>query len=542
MLCNVDTTHKIFMNSNGNSFMQTTMVSLELKSTVVVEVYFFYTDGKMNVDQIRANGDKHLKFFAINQMEDTIVALANKNTHYGCKIVVKYGHKVDPARVRGLHVWCEAADNQGVPTRPLTIEFETGMTEVTEYFTEAMPVDRTKDGCRWLLASLRANIEKGDILDKVNNLSDLMRLKFQMLSNDQYEKRDHATAVYDDYATTGSSDWNEEIKVLLWKPKFVSVKGQSRGKETSGENKIYRQNANEAAILKGDSGNRGTKSVYGYKSASMVVELFVRMMTTSSEALQPGVDVKLHNGQVVSNEDFGDQMFIDIDNPEPKKQKVGPQVKSDIIDELTLLADISKLDIKPEDTGVLTGFNMGIDRLKSAQLVKPVKPVDNSMSNFDLAKCSCIDLLKKAKVDNDEQRIITLSHTYEDIHNFAICGVDCEEFALEVTVKQHADKHDEEGQRIENVVTDARSRTYTVDPGQLIKVTVKNWGKDMMSFIPVYFSVDGDEDYEERVFLKSGEDNELYPLQKVLGEADDGWILKTEEGKTFLKLIFKLEQ
>ena len=179
---NVATTSKIFTKPNGTSFMETTMVSDELNSTVVLEISFFYTNGKTNVDKIREMGDERLKFFDMNMMDDTIVALADKNTHYGCKIVAKHGQKVDPTKVRGLRVWCEPAHNDGDPTRPLTLEFNTGETEVEAYFTEALPADVTQDGHRWLLASLKANILRGDILDKVNELSGLMRLKFQMMS------------------------------------------------------------------------------------------------------------------------------------------------------------------------------------------------------------------------------------------------------------------------------------------------------------------------------------------------------------------------
>ena len=135
----------LFTKANGTSFMETTMVSDELNSTVVLEISFFYTNGKTGVDKIREMGDKHLKFFDMDTMDTTIVALADKNTHYGCKIVAKHGQKVDPTKVRGLRVWCEPARND-TPTRPLILEFATGATECVAYFTEALPADASQDG------------------------------------------------------------------------------------------------------------------------------------------------------------------------------------------------------------------------------------------------------------------------------------------------------------------------------------------------------------------------------------------------------------
>ena len=175
MDCKVDTTSKFFTKPNGTAYMETTMVSKELNSTVGLEISFFYTDGKTGVDTIREMGDKHLKFFDMNTMDTTIVALADKNTHYGCKIVAKHGQKVDPTKVRGLRVWCEPAQNDGPPTQPLLLEFATGASECEIYFTEAL------NGYRWFLASLKANILRGDILDKFGDLSGLMRLNFQMM-------------------------------------------------------------------------------------------------------------------------------------------------------------------------------------------------------------------------------------------------------------------------------------------------------------------------------------------------------------------------
>ena len=84
-----------------------------------------------------------------------------------------------------------------------------------------------------------------------------------------------------------------------------------------------------------------------------------------------------------------------------------------------------------------------------------------------------------------------------------------------------------------------------MEPEQLIRVTVKNWGRDSIYFVPVYFDTEDEEkmEYEEKVILKRGEEYEMpYPLQKDSGEADDGWMLQNDKGKTILSLIFKLEK
>ena len=459
-------------------------------------------------------------------------------------------------------MWCEPADNGGVPTRPLTLEFETGATEVTAYFTEAMPEDVTKDGCRWFLANLRANIRRGDILNKISELSGLMRFKFQMVSNDDYEKVDLARANTQAAVDNGAEnvEWIDELKVLMWKSGFVSVKGAGYAKSGGGGAK-FGQNAKASTILKGDPGDRATRPVYGYKSASQVVQLFVRMMTTSSEALPEDMHVEMHTGQAVPTmhhdtlidiwEAKKDMGVLEIDNPKPKRPKLGAfdhnmtvvQVNTELLVELMSLADISKLAKQPKDTGCPVGFNVGIERVKRVECVELVERVDYGVSDVVLAKRICEDSLKKAMDEDDEERMHMLHYRNLEIHNFDEGGVNCEAFALQVTVKQHDGKDDEYGQRIETkkVVTSARLREYTVEFNQLIKVTVTNWGRESMYFVPVYLSTTQDEFYEERQILAPGGEYEMpHPLQKDSGEADDGWMLQNDKGKTILSLIFKL--
>ena len=359
----IDTTSEFFTKPNGTSYMKTTMVSKELNSTVGLEISFFYTDGKTGVDKIREMGDERLTFFDMNMMDDTIVALADKNTHYGCKIVAKHGQKVDPTKVRGLRVWCEPAQNDGQPTQPLLLEFATGATECVIYFTEAL------NGYRWFLASLKANILRGDILDKVNELSGLMRLKFQMMSNDDYEKLDLARAKAQAAAANGAGtvEWIDEIRHAMRKIDGPSLcKGLTRGDGTrGGAGGTFGQNAKPAVILKGEQGHRATRTVHGYKAASEEVQIYVKMMTTSSEALPDDMNVEMHTGQAVPKVDHDVLMDVweakkergvsDIDNPKPEKRpKVEAfdqdmtvlPVNTELFDELKSVAENSKQKAK----------------------------------------------------------------------------------------------------------------------------------------------------------------------------------------------------
>jgi hypothetical protein len=117
---------------------------------------------------------------------------------------------------------------------------------------------------------------------------------------------------------------------------------------------------------------------------------------------------------------------------------------------------------------------------------------------------------------------------------------------VQVTVKQHDGKDDEEGERIDasRITKGHDFRLYSVDPDLLIQVTVKNLSATRdISLKPVYVKENGEEESEELVELKSGEyfPFELpFPLQKETGEGEDAWALKDDLGNTVLKLIFTL--
>ena len=137
------------------------------------------------------------------------------------------------------------------------------------------------------------------------------------------------------------------------------------------------------------------------------------------------------------------------------------------------------------------------------------------------------------------QRVLDELHDFRDASGF--CTSD---WFLQVTVKQHDGKDDEQGEDIDSsrITKRPNLRLYSVDPDLLIRVTVKNLSSTSnISFKPVYVKDNGEEEPEDTVELKSGEKFELpFPLQKEAGEEEDGWAIKDNEGKTVLKLRFTL--
>ncbi len=115
---------------------------------------------------------------------------------------------------------------------------------------------------------------------------------------------------------------------------------------------------------------------------------------------------------------------------------------------------------------------------------------------------------------------------------------------MQVTVKQHDGKDDEEGEHIATSIISKgpQFRLYSVDPDLLIRVTVKNLSSTRdISLRTVYVKDNGEEEPEDLVELKSDECFELsFPLQKEAGQGEDGWVIKDSEGKTVLKLRFTL--
>ena len=146
----------------------------------------------------------------------------------------------------------------------------------------------------------------------------------------------------------------------------------------------------------------------------------------------------------------------------------------------------------------------------------------------------------RGMMPSEECKLQTLKQQLcDEVHDFdGAC-----DWLLQVTVRQHDGKEDEEGERVDSskVLTARDFRLYNVDAGQLIKVTVRNLSQDReIAFKPVYLNEKGEEEPEESVTLKAGgERYELpYPLEKKEGEKEDSWGLKDSSGKTLLRLRF----
>ena len=147
-------------------------------------------------------------------------------------------------------------------------------------------------------------------------------------------------------------------------------------------------------------------------------------------------------------------------------------------------------------------------------------------------------------VEEDDEKRKT-GEVMEDLHLFRdSSGFWTSDWVLQVTVKQHDGKDDEEGERIasDKVERGHDFRRYTVEAEQLIKVTLKNLSQTRsITVTPVYVSPEGEEEPEDQVEIKSAEEVEMkFPLQKPAGEEEDAWVLKDEAGKTVLRLCFVL--
>jgi serine/threonine protein kinase len=148
---------------------------------------------------------------------------------------------------------------------------------------------------------------------------------------------------------------------------------------------------------------------------------------------------------------------------------------------------------------------------------------------------------KRGLAVNEEQKVQALvQQLREEVHDFdGAC-----DWLLQVTVKQHDGKYEEDGKRIDSskVQTAKNYRLYTVDAGQELRVYLRNLSLvKTISFTPVYVNEEGTEEIEEERMLKSGEAQELpFPLKKEDGEREESWILKDERGKTLLRLRFHL--
>jgi hypothetical protein len=146
-------------------------------------------------------------------------------------------------------------------------------------------------------------------------------------------------------------------------------------------------------------------------------------------------------------------------------------------------------------------------------------------------------------LSEDQKAQTLINQLWEEAHDFdGACN-----WLLQVTVKQHDGEDDEVGKRISKVQTGKDYRCYSVDPGQLLKVTVKNLSLvRTISFTPVYVDEAGNDDPGDPrtlIELQSGKSQELTIALKKdreeTEETEDGWDLRDAEGtKTLLRLRF----
>jgi hypothetical protein len=143
---------------------------------------------------------------------------------------------------------------------------------------------------------------------------------------------------------------------------------------------------------------------------------------------------------------------------------------------------------------------------------------------------------RSATRGEDQNAQTLIKQLWEEAHDVdGACN-----WLLQVTVKQHDGKDDEVGERIDasKVQTVKNFQLYSVDPGQLVKVTVRNLSLvRTISFIPVYVDEAGN-DARTLIMLKKGESQELpIALKKDREETEDVWDLRDEEGtETLLRL------
>ena len=130
----------------------------------------------------------------------------------------------------------------------------------------------------------------------------------------------------------------------------------------------------------------------------------------------------------------------------------------------------------------------------------------------------------------------------QQLHRLPTSGGD-QEGLLQVKVRSHEDKDDEEGELMQAAPLDPVKpavREYTAGYDVLVKTTIRNLGEQAVTLTPVYYCVKpaGEETEEqEQVTLKSGEEAEMqFPVQldEGEGETETGWRFKDASGAVVL--------
>ena len=126
---------------------------------------------------------------------------------------------------------------------------------------------------------------------------------------------------------------------------------------------------------------------------------------------------------------------------------------------------------------------------------------------------------------------------------------------LQVGVRAHAAEDDEEGEvvmaePVDPSMQQSAERVYVVDPGAVVKTTIRNLGEQALTLTPVLYarksqcSAGGqglEEDRQDRVTLKQGEESEMpFVVSVDVDEQATGWRLEDECGRVVLHVCMRV--
>ena len=126
---------------------------------------------------------------------------------------------------------------------------------------------------------------------------------------------------------------------------------------------------------------------------------------------------------------------------------------------------------------------------------------------------------------------------------------------LQVGVRAHAAEDDEEGEvvmaePVDPSMQQSAERVYVVDPGAVVKTTIRNLGEQALTLTPVFYarksqcSAGGqglEEDRQDRVTLKQGEESEMpFVVSVDVDEQATGWRLEDECGRVVLHVCMRV--
>lgn len=119
------------------------------------------------------------------------------------------------------------------------------------------------------------------------------------------------------------------------------------------------------------------------------------------------------------------------------------------------------------------------------------------------------------------------------------------EVLVEVKVRAHEDKDDDEGERL-LAQFDRHKRTlrmYHTEEDRLVKTTIRNLGEKTLTLTPVYYCVKmgvRETEIQGDLLLKSGEEAQMqFPVQLDEGETMTGWEFLTAQGVLVLNVMVK---